>query len=174
MRTPIFFTLPGTIPAEKRVDGLVSTLDLYPTILDYAKVSVPSTVSGRNLRPTIEGTGDATRDVLFGALYPAFATEDDERPERDIYARTKRWKYILYTQDISERDNKKSLRIFSILTDYSTRKKGDQDLYDLQADPHELNNLSAKPEHKALMAEFKQKALDWWAKTGGKPLKIER
>lgn len=177
LRTPIFFTLPGTIPEGKRFDGLVSTLDLYPTILDYAGVPVPKTAAGRNLRPTIEGKEDATRDVLFGAIYPSTATKGDERPERDIYAlyaRTKKWKYIFYVQGINDKGkNKKRLRIYTILTDFPTRKKGDEDLYDLEADPHELNNLSANPKHKALMAELKKKALAWWAETGGKPLDVE-
>ncbi|MBN1911168.1 MAG: sulfatase-like hydrolase/transferase, partial [Pirellulales bacterium] len=121
VRTPMFFTLPGTVPQGKRIDGLVSTLDLYPTILDYAGVPVPPEASGHDLRPTIEGKADATRDVLFGAIYPSFATEGDERPERDMYAiymRTKRWKYIFYTQDVTEKRNQKYFRIYSILTDY--------------------------------------------------------
>ena len=177
VRTPMFFTLPGAIPAGKRVEGLVSTLDLYPTILDYAGASAPPTASGRNLRPTIEGIDDATRDVLFGAIYPAFATKEDQRPERDVYAlyaRSERWKYILFTQDVYEKGNRKYFRIQSILTDYPERKRGDQDLYDLDADPHELNNLGDDPGHKARLADFKRQVLAWWTETGGKPIAVER
>ena len=177
VRTPIFFTLPGTVPGGKRVDGMVSTLDLYPTILDYAGVSIPKTAEGRDLRPTMEGREDATRDVLFGAIYPAFATKGDERPERDLYAlyaRTKKWKYILYLHDLkeSQKDNKSYYRIFSVLSDFPTRNKGDEDLYNLETDPHELHNLGTDPEHKARMAELKKKVLAWWAETGGKPLDV--
>jgi len=151
VRTPIFLTLPGEIKAGQRFDHLVSTHDVYPTILDYAGVKVPETAAGRSLRPIVEGRPAEIRDVLYGAIYPAFVTKGDVRPERDIYAlyaRTKKWKYILFTQDVRQTGNGKYFRIQSILTDYPERDRGDQDLYDLESDPHELNNLSAKPEHR--------------------------
>jgi len=175
VRTPIFFSLPGTVPAGRRFDQLVSTLDLYPTILDYAGVPVPETAAGRSLRPIIEGRPAELREVLYGAIYPAFATEGDARPERDVYAlyaRTRKWKYILFTQDVVESRNRTYFRIQSILTDYPERKRGDQDLYDLESDPHELNNLAAAAEHRQQLQQFKADVLDWWQRTGGKPLDV--
>jgi len=173
VRTPIFLTLPGTIPGGQRFDHLVSTLDLYPTILDYAGAKIPKTAAGRNLRPIIDGKPAVTREALYGAIYPAFATKHDQRPERDVYAlyaRTKKWKYILFVQNVVADRNGKYFRIQSILTDYPTRDKGDQDLYDLENDPHELKDLADEPEHKERLAKFCNEVLKWWEATGGKPL----
>lgn len=173
VRTPVFFSLPGTVPGGKRFEQLVSTNDIYPTILEYAGVEVPATASGRSLRPTIEGKGDAGREALFGAIYPAFATKGDNRPERDVYAlymRTAKWKYILYTQDVRAARNGKYFRIQSIECDYPERDKGDVDLYDLEEDPYEQRDLSADPQHSARLEEMKAATLKWWKDTGGKEL----
>ncbi len=173
VRTPIFFSLPGTVPSGRRFDQLVSTLDVYPTILDFAGVAIPEAAAGRSLRPVVEGRPSEAREVLYGAIYPAFATEGDARPERDVYAlyaRTKKWKYILFVQDVVQERNGDYFRIQSLLTDFPRRASGDEDLYDLEADPHELNNLTSLPEHGGRMDAFKRDVLEWWESTGGKPL----
>jgi arylsulfatase A-like enzyme len=175
VRTPIFFSLPGTIPGSQRFDDLVSTLDLYPTILDYAGVAVPESAAGRSHRPRIEGRPFEPREALFGAIYPAFVTKGDERPERDVYAlyvRTEKWKYILFVQDVVPERNGDYFRIQSIETDYPARKAGEQDLYDLESDPYEQRNLAGDPAQKNRLAELKERVLAWWRETGGKPLAV--
>jgi uncharacterized sulfatase len=175
VRTPIFFSLPGTVPGGQRFDDLVSTLDLYPTMLDYAGVAVPDSAAGRSLRPRIEGRPHEPREALFGAIYPAFATKGDERPERDVYAlyvRDEKWKYIYFVQDVVEKRNGDYFRIQSIETDYPVRNAGDEDLYDLSRDPYEQNNLAADPAQKKRLAELNERVLAWWRATGGKPLPV--
>ncbi len=180
VRTPVFFAWPGKIEANQRFDVPISTLDLYPTILDYAGVKAPASAVGSSLRSVIEGKAIEghtykPRDTLYGAIYPAFATKSDQRPERDIYAlyaRTNKWKYIYYLQDVRKKRNGDYFRIQSILTDYPTRDAGDEDLYDLENDPHELNDLAGKTEHASRLADFKRQALDWWKSTGGRPFDV--
>ena len=177
VRTPIFFTWPGKIKAGQRFDQLTSTLDTYPTILSYAGVETPANAAGNSLRPIIEGRSDKNRERLFGAIYPAFATKGDERPERDAYAlyvRDERWKYILYLQDVVQERNGSYFRIQSIVTDYPTRRRGDDDLYDLRADPHELRDLASDERYTERMAMMRSAVLKWWKETGGKPLDIKR
>ncbi|HYI94209.1 MAG TPA: hypothetical protein VEX68_11745, partial [Bryobacteraceae bacterium] len=45
-------------------------------------------------------------------------------------------------------------------------RKPDVELYDVNADPHEVNNLAAKPEHASLMKQY-AKRLDKWIKETG-------
>ena len=100
-------------------------------------------------------------------------TEDDERPERDIYAlyvRDERWKYIFFLHDVVAARNRSYFRIQWIETDYPARCMGDEDLYDLGADPTERTNLAARPEHAQRLAEMRKAVLAWWKKTGGKPI----
>jgi uncharacterized sulfatase len=177
VRTPIFFSLPDTVPGGQRFDDLVSTLDVYPTILDYAGVPVPESAAGRSLRPRIEDRPFEPREALFGAIYPAFATKGDERPERDVYAlyvRTEKWKYIYFVQDVVQRRNGDYFRIQSIETDYPTRKAGDEDLYDLKNDPYEQKDLAGDPAQEERLTELNERVLTWWRETGGKPLPVAK
>ena len=173
VRTPVFFSWAPRIKGGQRFDCLTSTLDIYPTILDYAGVRTPASAVGNNLRPIIDGKTTKNRKRLFGAIYPAFVTKTDERPERDIYAlyvRDERWKYIFFVQDVVASRNRSYFRIQWIETDYPARRKGAEDLYDLQADPSERTNLAAKPEHAELLDEMRKAVLAWWKETGGKPI----
>ena len=171
VRTPVFLTWPGKIKDGQRFSCLTSTLDVFPTILDYAEARIPEGIPGKSLRPIIEGKTTENREALFGAIYPAFATKDDQRPERDIYAiyaRDKRWKYIYYLQNVKASMSGKYLRIQSIATEFPARKKGDEDLYDLDADPLELKNLAGKPGQAERMKKMRAQAIKWWKDTGGK------
>lgn len=173
LRTPLFFSWPGQIPAGQRFSCLTSTLDIFPTLLSYARATIPETAAGHSLRRIIEGVRSENRQQLFGAIYPAFATPSDQRAERDIYAlymRDERWKYVLYLQDVVQSRNRDYFRIQYIETDFPTRGSGDEDLYDLQADPDEKTNLAGGVEHTARMAQMRAAVLTWWERTGGKPL----
>ena len=173
VRTPAFFTLPGQIPANKRRDDLISSLDVYPTILDYANVEVPESAEGINLRKHIEAGTSVDRDALFGAIYPTAATNNGEFPERDayaLYARSGKWKYVYYTRDVQGDVASRPFKLHHILAEAPHRDRGDQNLYNLEEDPHELKDLSQDPEHQALLKKFKQDVFTWWKDTGGSPI----
>ena len=92
--------------------------------------------------------------------------------ERDVYAlyaRTDRWKYVLYTQAIGPQ-NRRYIWIVHKFSKMPVRRQGQQNLFDLDADPYEMTDLAGKPEHAKRLADFKKQALDWWQATGGKPL----
>ncbi len=177
VRTPVIFNWPGTV-AQGTSDELISTLDVFPTMLEFAGLTPAEDLPGRSLSPVVRSESEADytfRQELFGAIYPAFVTEGDERPERDVYAlyvRTQEWKYILYVQDVVQERNRDYFRIQSILTDYPTRAAGDEDLYRLTDDPHELNNLATKQENAEQLKQFRAQVLRWWEETGGKPLGV--
>ncbi len=174
LRTPIILSWPAQIPKGKSTDVLVSTLDLFPTLLDYARVSPPTGLPGRSLRDVIQGKTKSGRTTLYGAIYPAISTMEDEAPERDVYAlyaRDERWKYIRYVQDVRESDNASYLRIQTILADFPSRTAGQEDLFDLEADPYELHNLSNDPSLKNRLADMRQRTFSWWKETGGKPIR---
>jgi len=45
------------------------------------------------------------------------------------------------------------------------REVGGDELYDLTADPHELDNLIDRPEHAALVTQLQRQLLDWCLRT---------
>jgi uncharacterized sulfatase len=68
LRTPIVFSWPGHIP-EARVDhNLVSSVDLFSTLLDFAGARQPVGRPGVSLRGLLEGTSSKPpREVVIGS-----------------------------------------------------------------------------------------------------------
>lgn len=71
-RTPIVLTMPGKIRPQVFAKDLVSSVDLVPTILDYAGVSAPEELPGHSLRPIVERRASSPREALIGRS-PSYA-----------------------------------------------------------------------------------------------------
>ncbi len=182
-RTPLVFTWKGTIPAGVTRHDLASSLDVYPTLLNIAGVDVPDSAEGIDLLPSMQKNLPVERSRLCGAMYPSLFRPKKTSPERDMYAlylRTSRWKYVLYTRAIvaDEEPQANSLReggigglaLHHLAAEPPLREQGEVNLYDLEADPYELNDLSADPKHAETLAEFREELLNWWKETGGEPI----
>jgi len=62
---PLLFRWPGVIPASLRVDPVVSTMDIGPTVLEATGSSVPSELEGRSLFGFMRGDWPAAPYVAF-------------------------------------------------------------------------------------------------------------
>ncbi len=67
-RTPIIFNYGKKIKANQRSNALVSTVDLFVTILDYAGVSQPAYLDGKSLKNIIDGKSESVRENIIGYL----------------------------------------------------------------------------------------------------------
>ena len=181
LRTPMFVTWPtGGIPKGKRIDNLNYALDLHATALDYAGIPVPGDIASQSLRPQIEDRKNNPHEVLFGSVYAhaphawkgaPLVKRSAERDLLALYARTDQWKYVLYAQDINK-GNERYTWMVKKLWDSFTRKQGDQDLYDLNADPYEEKNLANQKGQEERITDFRKQVLNWWKRTGGGPLEV--
>jgi uncharacterized sulfatase len=115
------------------VSELVSLIDVPPTILTAGGVEVPETMRGRPLQPLVEGTAADWPQEVFMQI-------SESQVGRAI--RTRRWKYSVYAPDKHGGKDARSERYV------------EQYLYDLQADPHERNNLVADPAYADVRAEL--------------------
>lgn len=106
LRVPLVFFRPGT-PLRRRVDDLVSLIDLGPTILDLFENATPGHMMGQSLVPYLNGASP----VL----------------DRPVFAETRLMRTFI-TQDRMK-----------LIEDTRT---GRQELYNLEKDPHELENLA--------------------------------
>ncbi|MBX6315737.1 MAG: sulfatase-like hydrolase/transferase, partial [Isosphaeraceae bacterium] len=119
IRIPLLMRLPGLIKPGSTIEAMVLNIDIAPTLLDLAGASLPSTLQGRSLVPLLRG--DKT-DWRTSFLAEYFQEPGYPRTPTWQAIRTGRWKYIHYTD-----------------------LEGMDELYDLQADPHELKNRIADP-----------------------------
>ncbi len=131
IRVPSIFAGPG-IPEGQMVDALTYLYDLFPTVCDLTDVECPNTVEGSSLVPLMEGCVDTIRDSVFAAYKDIHRTVSDGR-----------WKLI---RNYVSKDNGKGTDIIQ--------------LFDLENDPWEINNLADQSEHaeriKTLAAEMKR------------------
>lgn len=111
---PLIISWPGTLPAGKRIPGLVQNLDVAQTLLDAAGIPQREHMEGLSLFPVLSGV----RDGNYDTVYLSEATWEVKRG-----LRTDRWKFIR-----------------AIEPDPHGRPM--VELYDLHADPGEQNNLA--------------------------------
>ena len=117
-RTPVILRWPGVIAPQTFDDVLVSTVDLMPTILDYAGVAVPDGLPGSSLRPLIEGLADWPRDALVGHVTQMRSDTDVMGRRQDgYYVRTRRW-HFTWTDDHARLFDMTADPLRDVSTDY--------------------------------------------------------
>jgi len=128
---PCIFYWPGTLQGGRRVPGFVQNLDFAPTFFELAGLPDLLGCEGKSLVPCLRDESSGSYEELFFSE----ATWQVKRAFRDG-----QWKFIQ-----------------SIEPDYHGRPM--QELFDLENDPTEQNNLAA--ERPEVVAELKAK-LDAW------------
>ena len=127
IRIPMIARGPG-FSGGRTVGQLVSLIDLPPTILSVAGVPVPDYMRGRPLQNVLAGANDWPEEV--------FVQISEAQIGRAI--RTSRWKYSVRAPSTDPAAGGK----FPASSVYR-----EEFLYDLDADPHERNNLVADPDY---------------------------
>lgn len=125
LRIPFLVRYPKSGVKGKLVDQMVLNVDLAPTFLDFAGVAVPKEMQGRSWKPLLEGKADDWRRAFFYCYY----FERAYNTPMVTAVRTETAKLIKYPGH-----------------DEWT------ELFDLQNDPYELNNLARSDAHQKLLA----------------------
>lgn len=129
IRVPMLVRYPKLAKPGTTSDKMVLNVDIAPTILDLAGVKSPYKMHGQSMKPLLEGEeADWRKDWLYE--YFEFPAVHMVRKQRGI--RTERYKLIHYFEEPQEFE-----------------------LYDLQSDPDELDNLYGKPQYAELTAKLK-------------------
>ncbi|MDJ0919899.1 MAG: sulfatase [Henriciella sp.] len=154
----------GTVETE-----LVSFVDLAPTILSWAGVDIPEWMHGRDISGPDR---DQERNHVFAAHDRIDTVMNHRRAVRD-----ERFKYIRnyrlndpYFERVDFRDAQPSMKALWAGFAAGTLPPAaevlfaplpEDQLYDTQSDPHEVENLAGNPDYAWLQAEL-EAALDDW------------
>jgi arylsulfatase A-like enzyme len=127
IRVPLIVRWPHNVPAGKRIRALVQGIDIPTTILDAAGVELPETFQGRSLLPLTRGETEGGYEFIFSnqGLWQAKRVISDGR-----------WKLIR-------------------AIDNGFWPAPALELYDLENDPGELNNLAESELRKAMELELR-------------------
>jgi arylsulfatase A-like enzyme len=159
IRQPIFFNWPGKLKSADRKE-LVSSIDLFPTIVKAAGARMPEGLPGLDLWSTIKEGSQIKRKGILGEGF-AHDIKDIENPEDTLLYRWTiegRWKLLLtYDGEVAV---------------YKTTHPRDEkrpQLFDLLKDPHEKKNVAgANPD---VVARLVKKIDAWYPVTERKVLK---
>jgi arylsulfatase A-like enzyme len=137
LRMPFLIRYPREIAAGSTDDHIVLNTDFAPLFLDYAGESAPAAMDGHgtSFRSVLQGKAPA--DWRTSMYYRYFMHMDNAHHTTAHYGvRTDRYKLIYYYEP----------------------EPGPQEweLFDLQEDPRELNNVYGKPEYAAVTGELER------------------
>ena len=121
LRTPILMRYPKEIKAGTQINQMVQNLDFAPTFLDYAGVKIHKDIQGESFRKIVKGKNIKWRDAIY---YTYYEYPSEHMVKRHYGVRTNRYKLIHFYYDVDE-----------------------WELYDLEKDPSEMNNVYDDPEY---------------------------
>jgi N-acetylglucosamine-6-sulfatase len=149
MRVPMLARCPEMFSGGRVITDMTAGLDIMPTVLDAAGVRIPEGLDGRSMLPLLTGKGDPQwRKQL---LYEYYWERNFPQTPTMHALRTDRYKYIHY-YGIWDTD----------------------ELYDIQEDPLETNNLIFNPERKGTIQDLNQRLFDELEKTNGMKIPLYR
>jgi choline-sulfatase len=169
IRAPLLVKFPQNAHAGQRVSEFTQSIDLFPTVLDAARVHTPYTFFGQPLLPLVEGQAgrqavfavggydprepqcfesgvDSPDDPFMGHYYEKIRLQHDDPTSvaRSAMVRTRDWKLVVRSAGLGE-------------------------LYDLRNDPQELHNQIGELSLEPVRQELKDQLLLWYLRTSDNP-----
>lgn len=175
LRTPLLIAYPGHIQPGTVCNKLVQNIDYAPTFLDLAGVSKPKELPGRSLTPLFKA-GDKVKGWRNSIYYHYYDYPTYHMVRKHDGVRTDRYKLIHFYGEgglDAVKENKYQRQpgtrehgCMTYLTSLGYFEPKDSavnynELYDLQADPHELNNLYGKPGYEKITKQLQKQLTDY-------------
>ena len=137
LRMPFIIRYPKEIEPGSTVDDIILNIDFAELLLDYAEADIPGCMQGKSFRENLRGnTPESWREAMYYHYWP-----HQERRPSHYGIRTDRYKLIYY---------------------YGLQRMGHPpdscwELYDLEKDPNEFENIYNKPGYATTIQQLKEK-----------------
>ena len=142
VKVPLAFINLEVIPKNKKITSLVQNLDVMPTILEFLRIPLVDNIDGVSLMPLIEGKKDKVREFAF-----AESVENYFKGNKRIFFEGVKGKW-------------RTMIVGKWKIIYIPHPENDIfELYDLENDPDEKNNLVEQ--EKEIAEEMKKRILDY-------------
>ncbi len=139
-RMPLLVRYPPSIPAGQRSDAIIENVDFPALMLDFAGAEIPASVQGRSFRTICEQNKEP-EDWKQAAYYRYWMHMAHHDNPGEMAMRTKQFKLIYF---------------------YGANYQGENltppgwELYDLEKDPNELNNVYDDEAYAAVREQLKK------------------
>ena len=148
IRVPMLAWAPGMIAPGSKVTQVVRNIDIAPTMLELAGAPAMEEIDGRSVLRALRGEPVSWEGELLYEYYWEYAFP---HTPTTFALRGDRYKFIYYPG------------VWDI-----------QELYDLEADPPERNNLIEASEHQQRVKQMRERLWDVLEKHGGMSIPIRR
>ncbi|HYF52381.1 MAG TPA: sulfatase-like hydrolase/transferase [Planctomycetota bacterium] len=140
VRTPLFIKFPRSFqPAARKIRDVASAVDVLPTLCEFLEVPAPSGLAGQSLMPAVRGEGLKPREGIY--------VQFDGNGARGNFQRC-----------VIDGDSKLIVDMFKDETFL--------ELYNVTADPEEMNNLAFDPAHGERIEAMLARLRAWMRDTG--------
>lgn len=167
LRVPMMVRGPGLVRAG-RSDALVSLADLVPTFIELAGGRVPDGLDGESLLPLWRGDVQAGRAYVFGVGESQGIQDRSLFPQRSVSDGRYQYIFSFNSAERLRRDEAAGKPI-----DYFRRRDAlrfsdwdEEALYDLAADPFELENIAGAESVAEVQARLRRVLFDWMKSQG--------
>ncbi len=172
---PLAIRYPAMIKAGRQVDDFVHLMDLAPTFLEIAGLTPPEVMTGKSLIPVLKnrksGQIDPSRTfVITGRERHVASAREDNLPYPQRAIVTAQYKYIrnfkpdrwpmgTYETQFKDLDGGPTKnwymdnyqnQQYEYFMDLAFAKRPYEELYDLEKDPWELNNVALEPVYRKI------------------------
>ncbi|WP_111707611.1 sulfatase family protein [Lutibacter citreus] len=191
LRVPFIVRWPEKVKAASSSNAMLSFVDVLPTFLEAAGAEPPSNIDGISFINVLKGKTDESRSLIYGSHtnqgiisglpYPIRSVRDfrykyirnlnpDGIPSNTItHIRDKekeegdwaQWKKAAKTNETAARLLKRTMH------------RPQDELYDLEKDPWELNNLASNSKYVNIKAELSKDLDKWMEQQGDKGMEAE-
>ena len=175
IHSPWIVRWPGNVKAGTVCERLVSTVDIAPTFIKLAGLPENKVFEGKDFSPLLESPEKAIREFIYAEHH----WHDFDACERAL--RSEQFKYVRnYFSDLAATPPADAVRSPTFQTMRHLRDSGKltqaqkdsfqkprpaEELYDLNSDPDEMNNLAADPGYASTLAKFRQQLETWQKET---------
>jgi arylsulfatase A-like enzyme len=170
-RVPLIMRALGSVQGMERgnvIETPVELFDIAPTTLELAGVEARHTHFARSQVAALSGgSGDPARAVFAEGGYDVHEPQCFEGKPSDGVAGNPDG--IYYPKGMQQQEHPESVcrsqMVRTTTHKLVRRSSGRHELYDLQGDPHELQNIYGKTENTVAQGELEQALLDWQLRT---------
>ncbi|GAA3615084.1 sulfatase [Flavivirga amylovorans] len=140
MRMPFIVRYPKSIPAGQRSDAIIENVDYPVMMLDYAGVDKPDYMQGKSFRYVME-KGKEPKNAKTAAYYHYWMHLSAHYNPAHIAIRDKKYK-LIYFYGARQKETK-------------AETPPSWELYDLEKDPGEMNNLYGNKKYDSVIDDLK-------------------
>ena len=146
IRIPLLVMCPGQFRGGSKINQMVASIDIAPTILELAGIEPPDHFDGKSFLPLLKGKQVSWRDEL---LYEYYWERNYPHTPTTHAIQTDHYKLIRYhgIWDLDE-------------------------LYDMRSDPDETRNLINSPTHQNIANDLRERLFELLSETNGSSLPL--